>query len=269
MTFAKATSDAPFEPLARLVQGIEPSKLNEVKTRLATADRDKLLERFRADFRTGNRRRALVIADALIERGVPPIFWHDWRYVAIYSLEQRADLLVYDLRWLRSAYPNHASTVRYDRSRLMLSKVDAAHHREAMFAFYNGRRALWKIVASLSLSVAQQHDCWQLRSAPVATRHQVVQAMHDKVFAKLLADLNGVRRTVTFTDEDARATLIRRHRLWLCASMSDGNPTEIARRYRQLTGETLTRQVVANQLAKVTPILEEREVTSRSKKEVR
>ncbi|MBC7705732.1 MAG: hypothetical protein H7274_17540 [Rhodoferax sp.] len=268
MTYALSTPGAPVQPLARLVQGIAPDKLVAAATLLASLDRDRLLDRFRRSFHANNRRAALVIADALIERGVPPAFWHAPRSTVNYSLEQRADLLTYDVRWLRSAYPGHARVVRYERTRHMLSRVEAAHHRECLFAFYDGRRPLWKIVASLSLTNTQQHDCWLLRSAPVTNRHRVIQAMRDKVFATLPADLKGVRRTRTFTDDNARETLTRRHRLWLCAQMTDGNPTDIATRYRQLTGEVLSRQAVANQIAKVTAILRESEMTKHQEKEM-
>ena len=49
-------------------------------------------------------------------------------------------------------------------------------------------------------------------------------------------------------DDDAAASLLRRERLWSCSQMFGDSPTEVAKRYEQMTGEPIARNVVAKQL---------------------
>ncbi|UUZ64274.1 hypothetical protein LP417_03530 [Polaromonas sp. P1-6] len=231
-------------------------------------ERDELVTKFRSAFHAGKRLASLLCADGLIAQGVPPTFWHSHLSRSDFNLVQRFDLFAYDVRWLRSAYPSHALTVRYRRCRLLLTGTERNFWHEAEFSFYAGRRPAWKIVGSLSLDERQQTDCQWLRSAPVARRLQAVTARRDRVFAALQEDLRGVRRIATFTDDDAKALLLRRHRLWLCGQMAGGKPSETAQRYRQMTGEIIGRALAANHLRKVDEVLRKTEVTSRPEREM-
>lgn len=245
-------SDSGFRTLAPLLQTVAPEKLAAARSRVAELDRNRLIEGFQRAFSSGKRVPAYVIADELTVRGIPPVFRYAPASTPGSSLEQRFDLMVYDLRWLRRWYPDHARSVRYQRCKVLLTGSDKAFHREAEYMFYVGRRPAWKMVASLSLSENQQLDCYLLRSAPVKKRDMATQVIREQVFYALEADMKAVRRTKAFTEDDAHATLLRRQQLWLCSRMvGNGSPTEIAERYQQLTGQQITRQAVAKQLAKV------------------
>ena len=253
----------PFTPLALLLQAITPAGLAAARVKVAAFERDELVGRFRSAFHSGKRVASLLYADGLISQGIPPAFWHDHQSRTDYSLEQRFDLFVHDVRWRRLAYPSPDSAVRYKRCKLMLTGPERDFWREAEFAFFAGRRPAWKIVGSLSLSAQQQTDCWWLRSTPVARRLQAVTAKRDQVFAALSEDLIHVRRTVAFTEDDANALLLRRHQLWVCGAMAGRKPTETAARFLQMTGQTISRQLAAKHLEKVDGVLRKIEMTSR------
>jgi hypothetical protein len=215
---------------------------------VAELDREGLIERFRDAFANGSRLAAFILAEELTKRGIPPCFRHHHLSSMDHSIHQRFDLLIYDLRWLRRAHHDHAAVIRFARCRKVFTGSDASFHDEATFMFHGGTRAPWKIVKSLRLTEDQQAECHWLRSAPVAKRLAGVQAMRERVFRALQADVARVRRTVSFSDADAKATLLRRHRLWLCRSYTTGGPSKIAARYYQLTGEQVTGKVVSRQL---------------------
>jgi hypothetical protein len=255
-------------PLSEPLQTISLAAHLAAREKVSAFGREKVLGEFRSVFHQGRRKVSLVCADSLIEHGIPPAFWHDHRSTITYSLEQRFDLFAYDVRWLRAAYPSHARVVRYNRIKAMLDGSEKEFWREAEYAFFAGRRPVWKLVASFSLDVRQQTDCWSLRSAPVARRLEAVMAKREKVFRALQNDLMGVRRTVTFTDDDAKALLLRRHQLWMCAHMSDG-PTETAKRFLQMTGQTISRQLAAKHLLKIDDVLRRSEMSSHPKGRMR
>lgn len=251
-----------FQPFAPLLQVIAPAKLAAARATVGSFERAELVTRFRAAFHDGKRLPSLLYADGLIAQGIPPAFWHSHLSRSDFTVEQRFDSFAYDVRWLRSAYPGHALTVKYERIRQMLTGSEKTFWHGVEYAFYGGRRPAWKLVGSLSLDERQQTDCHWLRSAPVARRLQSVTARRDRVFAALQEGLKGTRRTAAFTDEDARALLLRRHHLWLCGQMAGGKPTETALRYRQMTGEIISRALAANHLRKVDEVLRQNKMTS-------
>lgn len=257
-------SETGFQPLAMLLQSVSPAKLDAARLRVDELDQERLIDGYRAAFADGRRMAAFVLADELTKRGVPPCFRLDHRAPLPATLEQKFDLFLADVRWLRRWYPDHAKAVRYQRCKTMLSGTETPFHREAEYAFYQGKRPAWKLVASLSLDLRQQWDCALLRSAPIKRHDAATQSMCEQVFEALQEDLRTVRRTSAFTDDDANATLLRRHRLWLCSRMvSNRSPTEIAERFRQMTGEKISRQACQKQLEKIDEILKKKVLTSR------
>jgi hypothetical protein len=248
-----------FQPLTPLLTAQRPEKIAAVRSKLETMDRDDLIILSRSSFAAGKRVAFHLSNDELTRRGIPPVFRHHLdRLDKNRTREEMFDLLLADVRWLRREYPDHAkpSRVRYKRSRDMLSFAEPLHLRETEFAFYGGRRPAWKIVGRLSLTNEQQRDCVWLCTAPIKKLIAAIQTEREGVFKALQDDLQRVRRTTTFTEGDAHETLKRRHALWLCSRMvTDESPTAIARRYMQLTGETITRQAVAKQLKKVVQAL--------------
>jgi hypothetical protein len=203
------------------------------------------------------------MAQALVANSVPPFAWHEALALDGLTVNQRYDLFLADVMWLRRWYRDHDKAVRYRRCRVMLASADHLFHQEAQFAFYEGKRPAWKLVASLSLTERQQWDCAWLRSAPIKKRAAATDAVSDRVLKALQEDVHAVRRTATFGEVEALATLHRRHTLWRCSRMAGiASPTEIAARFEQMTGTPITRQAVAQQLEKVRTALGKMEVTS-------
>jgi hypothetical protein len=251
-----------FQPLAPMLQAIAPEKLAAACAKVRSFERDELVTRFRSAFHAEKRLLSLLCADGLIARGTPPAFWHSHLSRSDFNVSQRFDLFAFDVRWLRSAYPDHIRAVRYERVKHMLTGSEKTFWHAAEYAFYAGRRPAWKLVGSLSLDERQQTDCWWLRSAPIARRFHAVASRRDKVFAALQDDLKGTRRTKAFTDDDAKHLLLRRHQLWLCGQMACGGPTETALRYWQMTGESISRALAANHLRKIDDVLRKSGMTS-------
>lgn len=250
------TTPAIFPSLQPFLEIWESPKSVAFRLKLKSSGREELIDKFREAFSGKKRLTALLLADALIERGIPPLFWHHHLSKSVYCLEQIYDLLAYDIRWLRERYRDHHTQIRYKRYRLLFGRSEIHFHRETEFAFYQGRRAPGQIVRAMSLTEQQQWDCWWLRSARIVKLSAIVESKRSGVFAILQNAINGGRRTATFSNDDAKTALIRRHRLWLCSQIAGGKPSETARRYEQMTGEILSRQVVANQLKNIETTLE-------------
>jgi hypothetical protein len=249
---ATTTSSAPYMPLTMMQHAASLDTLHEVHIKVARLSRAEVIRRYRAAYAAGKRLIAGVMAANLVERGIPPCFWHEMLAFDDATLDQRADLVLTDLAWLRRWYPKHAAAVRYRRGKALLTGSDATFRREAKFAFYQGKRPAWKLVGSMSMTERQQWDCAYLRSTPVKRLAAVTETLSCRVRQVIIDDLQAARRTVAFTDADAHASVARRFALWRCARMvEDVSPTEIATRYQQMTGTTITRQVAAKQLQKV------------------
>lgn len=267
VTSLVATLATGFRPLAPILQRIVPERLEAIRLRVADLTRTALINRFRSAFNAGRRIEALAMADELIARDIPPCFWHVSAPIKP-TLEQRYDLMMFDLRWLRHRHADHYRHVRYVRYREILLSTEAGFHRAAEFAFYVGKRPAWKIIASLSLTERQQWDCVWLRSTPIKKHQAVTDLMLNHVTKVLHSDLQSVRRTASFTQDSADIALTRRVALWVCSRMTNDSPTETALRYTQMTGEQITRQTVGKQLEKVREVLRKNEMTSAAKTEM-
>lgn len=251
-----------FAPLAPLLRAAKSEVLDEVRRRVAKLDRETLMVKFREAFLGSKRGGAFILAQELVSRGITPAMWYTGIEVQNHDINQKFDAFIFDLLHLRQWHHLHAKAVRYDRYKTMLTGSETAFHREAEYTFYQGKRPVWKLVGSLSLTEAQQWECHLLRSAPIVKRHAAISHRSASVQSALAADLDSVRRTVAFNDADAMTALSRRHALWVCRQMARGSPTEIARLYEQITGEEIGRQVVANQLQKIAAVLRHNEMTS-------
>lgn len=253
---AAEPSATVYTPFSSLFHAVTPDTLGEARRRVAKLGRADLIQRYRAAFAGGVRLVAYVMAGELVERGIPPCFWHELLALDSASVNQRADLVLIDLAWLRRWHLDHARAVRYQRGKALLTGTDAVFHREAGFAFYEGERPAWKIVGSLSMTERQQWESAYLRSTPIKREAEATAILSERVRLALLDDLRMTRRTATFGEPEAAATLARRHALWRCSRMvKDSGPTEIAKRYQQMTGTPITRQAAAKQLEKVRAVL--------------
>jgi hypothetical protein len=256
---APPIQSAEFAPLASLLRDTSPDTLNEVQRRIARLDRAELIMRYRAAYADGKRLVVYVMAGELVERGIPPWCWHEVLALDDTTLTQREVLTLADLAWLRRWHPDHASAVRYQRGRALLTGSETLFHREAAFLFYQGQRPAWKIVGTLSMTERQQWESAYLRSTPIKREAEATATLSRRVHRALHDDLRTTRRTAAFGEAEAAASLARRHALWRCSRMvKGGSPTEIAARYLQLTGTPITRQAAANQLEKVRFVLREK-----------
>lgn len=254
-----------FVPLTSLLRLVDPFKLHEAQRRLRRLERTDLLTRYQAAFASGRRVHAYVMAEALAANGVPPFARHGALHVDELNVNHRFDLFMGDLLWLRHAHVEHAQHVRYRRCPAVLTAHASTFRREAEFMWYSGRRPIWKLVGSLSLTERQQWECTLLRSTPIQRRAAVTDATSERVYKALVDDVRRIRRTTTFGETEALATAHRRHILWRCSRMvSTASPTEIAARFEQITGTPITRQAVAQQLEKMRTVLKKMEVTSRT-----
>lgn len=250
------TQNRVYKPLTLMPFVAHPDTLEEVRHRVARLDRASLIQRYQAAYFDGKRLIAGIMAAELIERGIPPCFWHQVLALDDATSEQRADLVLADLAWVRRWYPDHANAVRYRRGKTLLTGSEMDFRRETEFAFYQGKRPAWKLVGSMSMTERQQWDAAYLRSTPIKREATATAALSMQVYQALLDDLRKVRKTATFNEDAALASLDRRYALWRCSRMvKDRSPTEIALRYHQMTGASITRQAVAKQVEKVRLVL--------------
>lgn len=253
---ATQTAAAVYTPLVSLLHATPPDTLSEARRRVALLDRAELIRRYVAAYADGKRLVAYVMASELIERRIPPSCWREAPVADDPTLTQRADLVLADLTWLRRWHPEHASAVRYQRGKALLTGSESVFFREAEFAFYQGKRPAWKVVGSMSMTERQQWEAAYLRSTPIKRAAEATSALRPRVQQALHDDLRTVRRTTAYGEVEAAATLVRRIALWDCSRIvKDGSPTEIAARYQQMTGIQITRQAVAKQLDKLRAVL--------------
>lgn len=248
--------------LCSMLRDAPPESLDEARRRIAKLDRADLIERYRSAYTGGKLLVAYLMAVELVERGIAPFCWYE-RIPApdSASVTLRRILVLGDLAWLRRQHASHHETVRYERGKAMLTGSEATFVREAEYAFFDGRRPVWRIVAGLSMTERQQWEAAYLRSVPIKRRAAATEAMSQRVLDALRDNLSKTRR-VSFGLAEALASADRQHKLWLCARMiKGGSPTEIALRYGQMTGVSIPRWIVAKQLAKVQSVLREQGMT--------
>jgi hypothetical protein len=250
------TSQAGWVPFASILRDTSEAQLIAVRRRVSQLSRAELIQRYRAAYVGERRLVGYIMASELIGRGIPPCFWHEMLALEGNSVAQREMLTLADLAWLRCWHRHHATFVRYQRGRALLTGNETTFLREAQFAFHEGKRPPWKIVSSLSMTTEQQWSAYYLRSTPVKREALITEILGKRVLDALDDAMRITRKTVSFTDADAGGTLERRYMLWRCSRMvKSGSPTEIATRYQQMSGLPITRQTVAKQLGKVEAIL--------------
>jgi hypothetical protein len=245
------TNVTGFQGLSTLLLPISADRLRAARRRVSELERDQLLEAFRKAYRQEKRLSGLILSDELTERGIPPAFRYDELPTEEESVERRFDAFVFDLRWLRRRHRDHPKRIRYTRYRDLFAIHEPAFQRAAEYVFYGGKRPTWKIIASLSVTIEQQWEFAYLRSAPIRKHFAATQSLRHRVTMALREELRTVRRTSSFTETDAAATLERREALWICSRMTNGSPSATALRYEQMTGTPITRQAAAKQLEKV------------------
>lgn len=114
MTSGSPAADAAqgFVPLSSLLRTVEPFKLHDVQRRVRRFGRAELLDQYRAAFKAHQRKRAYVMAGALVAAGIPPWVWHDGLALDDLGVNARFDLFLADLMWMRRHYFTHVEVVR-------------------------------------------------------------------------------------------------------------------------------------------------------------
>ena len=254
MTHAASSSrslGAAFSPLSALLRAEDAFKLKSIINSAANFNRFELVDRLAKSMSEGKRVQAYVLNAALTEKGIPPVFRYPDFYPSADDVNQKNDLFMADMQWLERTCGFHVKKIRFARYRDMFTPILTKFCNAADYVFYEGRRPAWRIVASLALEEDMQHDCMWLRSEPVKKKHKFISDYEGTVKRALKADLARVTRSSNFTEDDAKNSLERRFALWVCSQMTGGSPTETARRYELMTGHSITRYVVFDQLKKI------------------
>ena len=251
--------------VSQLTYLAEPDpKRVRLETLVTGLSRDDLINKFATNFSSKLRVAALFLADELIRRDIPPSMWFSPHTdKSRHDVNQRLDMIIFDFRWLRHAYPEHVKKVSYKR---LFVNNEAAFHKIAEYLIYGGNREPWEIAASLRLSISQQNEMCKLQSIPVSRRLEATHDMRDKVHIAIREHSERIRKTKTYTAEDAKETTYRRHRLWVCSRMVTSYGEELSRRYEQMTGNCISVDVAKRQLKITEEILTEAHIIKRKKK---
>jgi hypothetical protein len=242
---------AAFSPLSALLKAEDATKLNTAIRVAASRNRHELIERLKQSVMDGKRVQAYALNTALTMQGIPPVFRYPNFNLSQENVNQKNDLFISDMRWLEHTYMQHLHKIRFSRYKAMFTPILTRFCDAADYVFYQGQRPAWRIVASLALEDGMQHECAWLRSEPIRKIHQGIAHHGEYVKRALEADLATVVRSSSFSDEDAKRSLERRYALWVCSQMTRGSPTETAKRYEQMTGQSITRYVAFDQLKKI------------------
>lgn len=242
----RTLEEAGITPLSLLIAAFDPAELSETKARFKDAGIPELIaENMKASVKK-MRVPAFLLALELTERGIAPCFRRSDLAppeATILTINQEYDLLVSDFIWL-SKHKAIDITVTSDPDtwRKLFGLADSL--------FWLGNRPIWQIVKKLKLTERQQWECRLLKSQPIKQNALGLQQRASRIYSKLENDLPSIMRTGR-DEPAARLILQKRKRLWFCAEMCKWAPTETARLYGCMTGETLTRFQVANQLLKI------------------
>ncbi|WBY01515.1 hypothetical protein PE066_18935 [Ramlibacter tataouinensis] len=231
-----------------------PAKVDQAQEKIGALPLDQLKLKFQQAFWGTKRLSSLLLARELLHRRVAPMFWHDWRSSTAYTPPQLIDLIAFDLLYLNQLFTERPwHTPHANERRGLANRVYA--FQTAAYLYYGGKRKKWEMVRRLRIPVEHQLTCAFLRSADVQKKHDVLAAKRDEVFTALKLDIAKVRRTVTYTEADATATVRRRLALWLCGELCGWRPTRSARLYEQMTGEEINRGFVVSQFEKIHEVL--------------
>lgn len=258
-TFCRVTlEESGLQPLS-LLWGVDGGQKDRVREALKALTRDELIRRYRqhATGADGNRVAAYVLAEELTRREVPPCFrLHHIRSRAL-TLNQESDLLAHDLQWIVHRYPGQVKEVDWVKWRAVFTATNTGAFLSACeFLHYFGNRSMGEIARGLRLDDDQQWDCMVLRSDHINRIARKTDEMRAGVMEALKA-FGGDYTSSAYTEDDARQTLLRRHRLWQCSRMSRKgkgrkvSPAKTAMRYEQMTGDAMPRNLAAKHLTKI------------------
>jgi hypothetical protein len=179
-------------------------------------------------------------------RGIPPAF-RNLAHPNDDAPEQIADFFAFDLQWLSARYPKHQPLSRQWRGLFKTTMFQSA----ALFVCHGNYPSydMWWFCKRLSLTDQQQREM-----------HFVKRASFRNELEKLKTELPDVRvrlghayhaRDSRYKTSDHAATIKRRVDVWFVGSLADWKPTRTASLYEAHTGESISRQQVANVIGQI------------------
>lgn len=194
----------------------------------------------------GHTRRALLASAELAARGIPPCFRGIPTGLEGWARTTELDfiLMAADIQWIVLAYPAHRTG--WERAQDVFNP--AKFGRVAAYLHWAGRRTPGQVVTALGLSERQQHECVWIQSLHM---RQWTGRLSRRLPIAELKITEMVRATDKRDKAQQDATIKRRVNLWHCAELADWKPQRTADLYAMLTGETMPRNAVSNQLAKL------------------
>lgn len=191
---------------------------------------------------------AMLVSRELTRRGIAPAFrgipvrndpW--WQH----PTDETAFILLFaDLEWLSVRYPEHKAASQHTQKALKPEKLEAM----ARWLHWDGNRQGAQIASRLRLEVAQQRELTYVQ-------FWIVQQWIENLELRLPAAEAAIWRDINSrpwkTDSLKEATAKRRLDIWHCAQLAYQKPQRAADFYRMMTGEEITRQAIANQMAQL------------------
>lgn len=183
----------------------------------------------------------------LMRRGIPPVLrgprpWHlgqQGRFVEVAA----------DAAWLMATDPAHRPRYRLAQA-IFKARWDSDTWWALMLRQFGRSGDVRGLVLALGLSDGQRQH---LRALQTATRARLFEKLHGPSFGRLLDCIETalLDRPDKSGQTDPRATAIRRAQLWRVHRLLGEGPTGTAYAWKVLSGESLTRQQAAKQLAAV------------------
>ncbi len=183
--------------------------------------------------------------EELMRRGVPPVLrgprpWH-------LGAQGRLIELAADLAWIAVTEPGHAA--RHGLARAILRTPWGSSGWWALVLRQFGRSGNVRgLVLALGLTEPQRLHLRTLRTAAGA---RLFERLHGEGFGLLVGELETalLRCPDKSGRTDPRTTATRRAQLWRVHRLLGAGAADTARTWAALSGEVLTRQQVAKQLA--------------------
>ena len=249
MPLSPSTDTAQIDP-GGAGAGLSPSTLDRLTLALKSASVEQLKFLFIKHATKLNTPGALRVSAELTARGIPPCFRgiHDrdsWLPAGSWlPVEAKLILLIADIQWIVVAYPKHETG--WERAQHVYDP--AKLEKTAEYLLWDGRRSPGQVATALGLTEQMQRECVWVQFLQVARWNERLQKRLPIAAAKIASAINATDKR---NRAEKDATIKRRVNLWHCAELAGGNPQRTADLYLMLTGETLPRNVVAGQLAKL------------------
>lgn len=187
------------------------------------------------------------------QRGIPPVL--RWPGQQIGPQGDLLDLAA-DVRWIQRQHPYHRASARGWQAVLKAEPGSSTwhDHLHRQFLYVYPRGMWWKAADGLGLSDAQRQELITMPTAKIRSERlglsgQRFTDLHQRLLDHAYRHPDRARRHTPELVAQRRARLYRTHILTGCS------PARTAKFWALTTGEAMTRQAVAHQVAAVEAIL--------------